>query len=273
MTMDFQIIKPPKSLERYVRFFWTVDFPDSISGQNLIRVFARRFPRMVFQHNNGHSSISKNGIIMPNSFLSGINTEPYLCKIDKSFSLTTVSFYPFAIKALFGIDAFELTDELPDFQNFAPKYLIEMLLNTENQKERIEIISNFLLKKINAISHNDIIVEQSLIWLNQNPIEDSVPHLLEYFNISERQLERKFKTNMGLSPKQFLRVTRFEKALNMLHGNQFSSLTDLAFELNYVDQSHFIREFKEFSNYTPKEYSSQQKLLKDGSSILIPNEN
>lgn len=74
---------------------------------------------------------------------------------------------------------------------------------------------------------------------------------------SERSLERLFKSYIGVTPALFHRINRFQSALDHLRGVHFRSLTDVAYEHDYADQSHYIREFKEFAGVSPKKYLSQ----------------
>jgi len=76
----------------------------------------------------------------------------------------------------------------------------------------------------------------------------------DYF-LSERQFERQFRKFSGFSPKLFSRIVRFQSALTQ-YGNNEKSLTEIALETGYYDQSHFIHDFKEFSGYHPKQYFS-----------------
>jgi AraC-like DNA-binding protein len=78
--------------------------------------------------------------------------------------------------------------------------------------------------------------------------------LRETLQLSERSFERKFKQHVGIPPKLFSRIARFQASLNQLKRNQFDKLSDIAFENDYADQSHFIRSFKEFAGCSPFQY-------------------
>lgn len=59
-----------------------------------------------------------------------------------------------------------------------------------------------------------------------------------------------------MSPKYFIKIIRFQSALDMLHSDERKSLSEIASALGYFDQPHFVTEFKEFSGVTPKNTSS-----------------
>jgi transcriptional regulator GlxA family with amidase domain len=69
-----------------------------------------------------------------------------------------------------------------------------------------------------------------------------------------RQLERKFSQHVGISPKQLGRIIRLQEALKMLLNKQADNLTEIAYENQYFDQAHFIKDFKEFTGVNPKEF-------------------
>jgi AraC-like DNA-binding protein len=87
--------------------------------------------------------------------------------------------------------------------------------------------------------------------------ETTLTKIQSSLNLSERSLERIFNSNVGVSPKLFFRINRFQATLNCIRKNSFSHLTKVAYEYSYADQSHFIREFKEFAGINPKQYLLQ----------------
>jgi methylphosphotriester-DNA--protein-cysteine methyltransferase len=76
--------------------------------------------------------------------------------------------------------------------------------------------------------------------------------LLNKVRISQRHLERLFREYVGLSPRQYMRVTRFETAVGHLHKTD--SFTRLALDLGYYDQAHFNHDFMEFTGLHPTAY-------------------
>jgi AraC-like DNA-binding protein len=77
--------------------------------------------------------------------------------------------------------------------------------------------------------------------------------------LSERSLERKFKDSVGISPKLFARIIRFQETLNQMRNNKYEKLSDIAYENDYADQAHFIRVFKEFTGFSPLDFKRQAK--------------
>jgi len=68
---------------------------------------------------------------------------------------------------------------------------------------------------------------------------------------SIRTLERIFLAEVGLSPKQFIRLVRFQTAIGKVRNRNYRSLAELACDCGYADQSHFIKEFKQLTGRSP----------------------
>lgn len=267
--MEHQIILPPDHLKKWVRFFWTFDNVDKATCCLTLKTFACRFPRLVFQHSNGRSAININGNKLPVSFFSGLHSCPNTLAFAPEFSLTGISFYPHTVKTIFGIDCHLLTNEFPDIHSFVPKWLEERLLNTYIQSDRIKLIGDFIYNLVLQNEKEDTIAAGAISALNNINNENAIRYLTQHYNISERQLERRFKQHIGFNPKHYLQILRFEKAIEYINSNRFRKLSDIAYELNYYDQTHFIKDFKEFSGYTPLAFYKQSKNFEETSSMFI----
>jgi transcriptional regulator GlxA family with amidase domain len=82
----------------------------------------------------------------------------------------------------------------------------------------------------------------------------SIDELSRQTKTNRRQLVRKFSSAIGLSPKQLSKTIRLQATLKTLLTRKVTNLTDLAYESDYYDQAHFIKDFKEFTGLTPKEF-------------------
>ncbi|RAJ73727.1 helix-turn-helix protein [Chitinophaga dinghuensis] len=69
--------------------------------------------------------------------------------------------------------------------------------------------------------------------------------------ITVRQLERHFKAHIGLSPKEYAKIIRFQSALTMMNANHPRKLSAIAFDCGFYDQSHLTNEIKKYTGYTP----------------------
>lgn len=91
----------------------------------------------------------------------------------------------------------------------------------------------------------------------------SIRGLAERLAVSERQLLRVFLERTGLSPKQFARTIRFQRALSLLHGQEGAALSEIALSCGYYDQAHFTREFVSLTGITPGRYARSGGIIQD----------
>jgi AraC-like DNA-binding protein len=261
-SIQFTMLPAPEILQNDVECFRIVEH----TGKEglAIKVSPNGVPGIVFHQNNGRSAleniITHSGRIAcpPPLFLYGPGTEPSVMHY-KSGSSTTIQviFKPHALKTLLGINASALTNGSTDLHEFSAKDLPVQLLEAQNEQERMTLLTSFLVARFKQAKTRDTLVEESLRVIHTNISSIHVQHVLEYLHISERQFERRFTQTVGLSPHVYIRVKRFNEAIRLIKTRQFERLTDVAYALNFYDQSHFIRDIKAFSGMTPKSISQK----------------
>ncbi|TKC10157.1 AraC family transcriptional regulator [Pedobacter polaris] len=258
------------ALQNWIRYFWSYEGDTTAINQLHIRSFADCYPRLIFQDIASFSPVKNgNGDIMPICYLSGLDTKPSDGFWESRFSHFGVSFFPHALHALFRIDASEITNETPDILALDKTIIPQILLATTNNFERVTILSKYFYDRLFDGKNDKIIndlIHQPLIY--QLSIDGNLGNISDYYNISERQMQRKFKQNVGVSPGKFFRLQKFEKALKLLPSIQYGTLTQLAYDLGYADQSHFISDFKSFSGLSPYEFMRKPSLGSESASFI-----
>lgn len=254
--MKLHSIIPNPSIANYVsKIFVMEDCKLDIDiGFPLI---ANGYPGFLFQTVNSEPALFGNGNL--NSlFLFGQTIKPVELSTRGKLTLIAYFFYPHLLKNLFGVHAKELTDISIDLNHLQPAKsmnLKEQLINAPSLAVRLQLMNNYVLKLVdtNYLYFPDAIhFTTQLIRKNKGLI--SLNKVQKELRISERTLRRLFDLHVGISPKMFSRVCQFDSAFQQLNTGQFSKLTDVAYENGYADQSHLIRSFKEFTNFSPSEY-------------------
>ncbi len=264
--MVYEIISPPKILGKYVRNFWLLEC-DYGPNDKVLNLFSDGFPRLSFQCNDGDSYIkSEEGIYLSNSFLSGVSTKPIRFLIRNKYSHVAVSLYPQAVRRIFGIDACDVVDHYSNLSDFCPKELTDRILDSRSNIDRLQLLVDFLTSRLHVYDNTDDPVIEDCIFGQQN--DWTLNGILRTHKISGRQLERKFKYSIGIPPKTYLRIMRFEKAMKLLQTNTFGKLLNIAIDLGYWDHAHFTKDFKESAGFTPKEYLASRKIVEYGGSFV-----
>jgi AraC-like DNA-binding protein len=132
--------------------------------------------------------------------------------------------------------------------------LHEQLFEADNQRSRVELMENFLLKRIRT-SAPDPLVSAAVDWLEKTAGTRRIDDLTEYIGLSQSALERRFRRIVGISPKKYASVVRLQRAVKM--RTTATDLTAIAHAAGYFDQSHFIKDFKRAIGTTPDAFFRQ----------------
>jgi AraC-like DNA-binding protein len=254
--MTYYTIPPSAMLSDLVRFFWVLE---SQSPSYTHRSLADVCPEMVFHYNGRFDELTPEKI-EPTSVaaIQGPLTRIRRFKINNPFGMFGVYLYPYAIPILFGMPATELSNHLPDLVTLfgnEGSALEETMMLAANNNERVKIITEFLEERLRKNENRQHCVSASIRFIIQCKGLVKIEKVADQHFISQRQFERKFREFSGLTPKLFSRIVRFHAACQQ-YGNNHKSLTELAYDCGYYDQSHFIHDFKEFSGHHPRHYFS-----------------
>lgn len=254
--MNYRQITPPDALKTYIRYFFILETAGIKDQVYTFRTVADGGPGLLFQPED-RGTYYQNNKQLPGLFLYGQATTHVQTSLKGTFSTIGIVFYPHVLKTVFGIDADELTDTCLDVDQMARRqgyHLTEMLAECRSNTEKIEVLSSYLvyLAKRNC-TLADSRMEFALSQILRSKGNISLRDLTRQLCLSERSVERKFKQYVGLSPKLFARICRFQASLVQIRNSQYSKLSDIAYENEYADQSHLIRAFKEFSGVSPKQ--------------------
>jgi AraC-like DNA-binding protein len=261
-SIQFKILPTPEELKEYVECFRMAEYTGQAGLE--IKVSLNGRPGIVFQHNQGLSPVesittpSKLNSSVPTLYVYGQTTEPGVMNHKKGpYSMAQVILKPHALKSLLGINAAALTNGMVELNEFSAGDLNVRLVDAGNQEERVTHLTGFLLARLKQAKTRDRLIEESLRLIHRNTVSINVRTLLEHLNISERQFERRFRQTVGISAQFYIRVRRFNQAIKLMETGQYQRLTDVAYALNFHDQSHFIRDIKAFSGFSPKSLSQK----------------
>jgi AraC-like DNA-binding protein len=257
-TINFTVLPPPKELRRDVECIRIASHTGSKALD--VKVCPNGLPGIVFQLSVDTSAAiesittrSAHISNIPMLFLHGQGSEPSVMHFrNKPYTTIQVVFKSHALYTLFGMDASSLNHGFLLADQFGAKELEKKLLDTETNAERITLLGEFLITKLEQTNKRDELIEQAVNFIRLHISTVKVKDLLTTFHISERQFQKRFARVVGMSPQLYIRIKRVNEALRMMNTGQYERFSDIAFALNFYDQSHFIRDIKAFSWVTPK---------------------
>lgn len=267
--MKYHQIQPPPHLQDYVRYYWALESSGEPDEQIHFVTIADGSPGIVFQQLEGASF--QEGRQLSPVYMYGQSTRYTRIISPASFRTIGVYFYPHALKSIFGLDSNELTDDCLDLDLLLNgKRLMERLESTSDVEVKANILSECLWEQI---CRNDHTLQAATRYALQRIIQSqgnvSMKDLRQELQVSERTLERRFQEGIGLSPMLFGRICRFQASLNQLRAQSYDKLSDIAFEQEYADQSHFIRNFKEFTGLTPFQFRKSIQETVENFPVLV----
>lgn len=259
--MHYIQIPPPAALQHYVRYFWVVQSRIMDTSPTVFRPITDGCPGLVFQPPEAGSLHDQHRKHLSSLFLYGQTIRHREIHTTAEFDMTGVCFHPSALHSVFRLDATELTDTcidlrlLPDNESIL---LADQLANAPSNTHRIDLLSAYLLARIERVKKlPDSLTEHAVRQLIRVKGDIALPELQRQLNVSERSFERRFRQSVGISPRLFSRICRFQASLGQLRGQKYDKLSDIAYENGYADQSHFIRVFREFAGFSPHQYQKQ----------------
>lgn len=254
--MKYQKILPSKNIQGIVDFFW--DFEGEFSPADIYHhsTTASINPKLAFQYQRGMKIV--NGEHSEDLFTSG-----FQCQTDSFYNIAAIQktgvfgicFKPYAISLLFNIPACTLTNqniEISALLGIEGKMLEDQILHCAHTEARVKVITAFIEGRLKRVGHRQDHVVLSINQILKKKGNINIPALAEDHFLSQRQFERRFKDLTGFSPKAFSRIVRFEECLTKTYNTKYS-LTQISLSSGYYDQSHMIKDFKEFTGSNPRE--------------------
>lgn len=256
--MNYQTFQPCHHLTTLVQCYWILEnvIDETPEKQTIVPDGCME---MIFHYGDMYRQYLENGnsIIQPRCFVIGQLTRPLEIKPTGETGIFSVRFHPNGFLPFATIPIREMENTAVSLEKLFELdglNIEQKILTSNSTSERIKHIETFLLNRLTDIETVDRIVKSTVETILTANGQLSVDELSKRTNINRRQLERKFSSAIGLSPKQLSKTIRLQATLKMLLNKQFTSLTALAYENEYYDQAHFIKDFKELTGFTPKEF-------------------
>ncbi|MDL2306031.1 helix-turn-helix domain-containing protein [Bacteroides sp. OttesenSCG-928-D19] len=250
---DFRIIQPSPLLVPYVKHYWLLK--TACDSPTLARTVPMGMMNLIFHRGNRLFSIHDNEL-HPRAFLSGQEKTFADLEYTGQVNMISIVFRSVGAKAFFNLPMNKINNlrvTAGDLEDKELTALEQSLTSTENDKLCILLIEQFLLKRLSRLAEYNLKrIETAIQLIDAGQTDISL--LANTACLSTKQFQRVFSEHVGANPKEFSRTIRFQKALHTLETRPQISLTTLAYDCGYFDQSHMIKDFKALSGYTPSEY-------------------
>ena len=268
LFVHYQKHTPSKLLANFVHcyFVWR---SKALTHQLQIDSPPAAFPAIVFNFGGSSKLLSGNDtpseyVEVPRVFLSGQSIRNYTILIDPPIEQIGIVFRPTALHRLYGLNMYEFTNGRLQLEDVLPhqfKFLADELTTVASDDMRIGLIEKTLLKHVREAGDNYDGVDHAANVIIDRIGDCTISDLIGESFMSRRKFERHFFRRVGLSPKYFARIRRYGYLCSRMAGKRDVKWTDLLYGAGYYDQSHFIKDFKEFSGMVPEKYLQNNQEL------------
>ena len=261
----FDFYKPKPPLSKFVDNFWLYEAREAepeieriLPTGTLELVINLRQNELLFYDAERRENCSRfSGAIVSGAHGRGLvpNTAEETCIIG-------VHFKPGGAFPFLGLPAGDLADTHVDLETLwgsSAARLRERLCEAGTSAERFQLLHEALLNRLcyGVEQHYAVSAALEIFWKNQAGL--TVRDAAKYLGLSQRRFIQVFKTEVGMTPKLFSRIQRFQQTRTFIQQNPSPNWAALAVDLGYFDQSHLIREFLEFSGLAPTDYLYRYK--------------
>lgn len=258
--MNYQTYPPSESLSPFVKCFWTLRAPAEDIPQKQ-RIIPDGCMEMIF-HLGDHFvqySMDSERIIQPKSFVFGQITTPLDIEPTGVTDIFAVRFHVEGFRPFCTIPFQQMENRaVPFLEIFGEDGMIlsESVMSKVLTEDRIRVVEEFLFSRLDLKSTIDVISKDCVNLIYELKGQGTVKDVSEELKVNRRSLERKLSESVGLSPKQLAKIVRMQGVLNSLLLAENPRFTDIAYEGEFYDQAHFIKDFKEFTGQSPKHFYS-----------------
>ena len=194
------------------------------------------------------------------AIVGGARSTYYVRDISEPASSVGAQLLPGSAELLFGVPADELAGRhtpLEDLWGHSAVETRERLLEGDSLERQLDIFESFLVARLPRVHGLHPAVAHALERFSTTA---DVREVVRQTGYSHRRFIELFSRAVGLTPKLYCRVLRFQHVVELTAAKQSASWIDVALAAGYSDQSHFNRQFREFAGVTPGEYDELSPL-------------
>ena len=258
--------KPSRRLSSFIKCYWVlVNNLEEVQGTPEV-IMPDGCPEIIFNLAEPFKRHRADRVeIQPKAIVVGQMKGRVLVEPTRNVSLFGVRFDPSGLYPFVKQSIADLTDEIETVDTVFGRLgseLTERIRGARSINERIVIFENSLIGLL-KVRKNECLSARVAEVIHRNDGKIRIERLAETLDINWKTLERRFKKEVGITPKLFCRITRLQKILHLLNRERLTPWADIAYSFGYADQAHFINDFRQFSGVSPKTFISKENKISD----------
>jgi len=254
----FDLIEPIEILGKYIKNYFVVETNNYVNYLPIERVLPTGNATLVFHYGSPSKFQTKNSnkYIESNLVICGQQTNYYDLSLSGKTGMVLIVFKPHGVKSFFNFSAIELLNKNLSLSDLIKNEALELedkLFNSRNNKQRITHIENFLIKRL-ILNRDFERVEHAIKMIENSKGQIKTQNIAQEVCLGIKQFERIFSNHVGLNPKKFISIIRFQNVIQMKREFKELNMYQLAYDNGYYDQSHFNHDFKSLTGLTPRTF-------------------
>lgn len=257
--MIFEQFQLPNKLDSFIESI--LYFKDFTPEHTIERIVPTGHTFIIFELDNIPRNTYNNETLKPtNTFskvwISGPHRNYLSISAHEQSEMLVIQFKPTGAHPFFHRSIQQITDEVLPGEDFFGEEILELrteIYKVENPDAKFKLVSSWLEKRFDR---KKVIPENLLAFIEKLHAEPqlNLKSLTDSYPATQKQLIEHFKKYVGLTPKYYHRILRFNEILKKINQKEKISWADIAYSCDYTDQSHFIKEFFLFSGFNPQEF-------------------
>jgi AraC-like DNA-binding protein len=266
--MPVHFATPSQTLAPYIKRYWAIENVLDKGEICVQRITPTGLTELMLYFTPRPKILTDNKHLSDNVTLHGHQNGFYDMELSGELSVFSIVFQPQGLMQFFNFPLSEICNRnisLKDINGQAGRDLEEKMNEATTFQQKVNVVETYLfnLLKNNFDNFEFRRVNRVAELIKQTYGNITISQLASEACLSRKQFERIFAEQIGISPKQYLKIIRFQSAIFQKQRNNNLNMTELSYESGYFDQSHFINDFKALSGLTPKQYFAENEICSD----------
>ena len=260
--MNYKEYSPGKLLKEHVQCYFLCEAEtDALTDD---KIFASGAVEIMFNIGASRKKTIINDVLVnePLIQLWGQTIQPLAVKSFGKHTMFGIRFFAHTASCFLNESIEQFNDKFFDLRDVAGNEVSSLhlkLLEARYINRQIELTEEFLLQRLSLFEKRTSkvhLMNSIMKELKQDNFFDNIDNVAIRHGISSRYLQKIFLQYSGLTPNLFSKIDRFQKSLHLV-AKKDMSLTSIAYQCGYFDQSHFIKDFKSFTGSTPSHFQPE----------------
>jgi len=257
--MVFKTLELKSPLDKFIESIFY--FKHFLPEHSIERVVPTGHIFIIFELDGIERNTFNNDTLKPNGtfskvWISGVHKNYLSISAHQDSEMFVIQFKPFGGYPFFKFPIHQLNDKVIPAQEIFGKEILDLrqlIINKPTSTEKFSLAENWLKSKLDINKFPDKALMLTISQFTNQPLSNHNT-IVNSYPKTQKHLISQFKKFCGHTPKVFHRIVRFNDILQQINNEQQISWSQIAYLSGYADQSHFIKEFKEFSGFNPQEF-------------------